>query len=748
MIRFPLLILFFFALTQITEMIPAYCVQASEVIYDNSNSLLGRYAPETVEYGDQIDLEGTARTLTELSYSYYARFQPTGAQVMKVRLYSNEAQYDDYRKSPTTLLYESGLIPVKLGYNSQKLSNLQVPLPQYTVTFTIEFFGFTTDDTAGLLLYSPPAVGFSFNEFWRRSPNGNWEVIRYSTTDVSLKANAALRLVAVPQPVLDQEQPAGTDEVALRDSQKRLRLAQTFTASKSGRLDHIDFQMNWSGAPVRVRILDAIHGGPGTNVLATSVVRSSDTTSQSAAFYDEAFYLEAGRQYAIEFSTDEPVTSAPDYRLRVLKKSAPGGETLWSRDEIGDLWSRASLASASGAELKAVYSVFTVPGEATLRIASPDAGQRFMVGQNVPIRTVVHLPEGKTATRVRFYVNDQQVGEVAGSPFAFNWVPSTPGTYLLRAIAEDELRAIYRSETKAISVYPKVRPANDDFENRIELNGGYVRGSAWTVGGTMQARELRASTNSAGTTLWWSWTAPNDAPVTVSAQNSEGVPFVTVYTGESLETLVLITNGSPSVVFTPVAGQTYSIAVDPRASGERVVLDIASADVTLDAPVASIVKAPAALNLTAHNSGARTITKVQFYANSVLLNETAAAPYKSTAQMNTPGEYDFRVAATDSRGIRTVSAPVRVTVLSEHGTVGSALSVRQNSDGTISVEFDTFSGIPATVEYTTDFKVWKRASDTVASTGNRTEWQDKGPPVTDVHPKDAARRFYRVSYGF
>src|SRR3954469_10786893 len=48
----------------------------SEVIYDNTQTVLEAGPQETVEYGDQIDLEGTARTLTALTFFYYGDFEP------------------------------------------------------------------------------------------------------------------------------------------------------------------------------------------------------------------------------------------------------------------------------------------------------------------------------------------------------------------------------------------------------------------------------------------------------------------------------------------------------------------------------------------------------------------------------------------------------------------------------------------------------------------------------------------------
>src|SRR5262249_52353014 len=97
----------------------------AEVIYDNTQTVLGAGPIEEEEYGDQLDLQGTARTLTSLTFYYYADIVPDG-QTLKVRLYTNETPYDDYRNSPTKLLYESGYIPMSTGYNAGTIDNLSV----------------------------------------------------------------------------------------------------------------------------------------------------------------------------------------------------------------------------------------------------------------------------------------------------------------------------------------------------------------------------------------------------------------------------------------------------------------------------------------------------------------------------------------------------------------------------------------------------------------------------------------------
>lgn len=167
-----------------------------EIIYDNTENFLEHYAGEKTEFGDELTLAGTNRTLKKLSFEYFGEFAQQGDEFVKVRIYKNEKVYDLYRKEPTTLLYESGFFGINPGYNTRRL-NLDVVVPDI-VTVTFEFFGLSETETAGVLLYDPPTIGMSWNEFWRKNEAGIWQPIIYSTTDPTMKAKAGIRLEAAP----------------------------------------------------------------------------------------------------------------------------------------------------------------------------------------------------------------------------------------------------------------------------------------------------------------------------------------------------------------------------------------------------------------------------------------------------------------------------------------------------------------------------------------------------------------------
>jgi len=94
---------------------------------------------------------------------------------------------------PGTLLFESDPFSLQNKYNTVTIHGLGVDLPEGTseVTWSVEFLNLGVG-RAGLLLYDPPTLGDSHDDFWEKS-NGEWGI--QSTENGS---NFAARLAGVP----------------------------------------------------------------------------------------------------------------------------------------------------------------------------------------------------------------------------------------------------------------------------------------------------------------------------------------------------------------------------------------------------------------------------------------------------------------------------------------------------------------------------------------------------------------------
>ncbi len=112
-------------------------------------------------------------------------------------------------------------------------------------------------------------------------------------------------------------------------------------------------------------------------------------------------------------------------------------------------------------------------------------------------------------------------------------------------------------------------PANDNFANRLLLSGPSLNTSGSNVDATKEFNEPNHYGNLGGRSVWWKWTAPTNAVVTIDTVGSSFDTLLAVYLGDTVSNLALVASdndgagGTKSrVVFAGVAGVTYQIAVD------------------------------------------------------------------------------------------------------------------------------------------------------------------------------------------
>lgn len=180
------------------------CVMAvsarGEVVFDNTHKdFLNMYWPSALEYGDEVFLAGTGRTVREFQAEYFGEFAAKVGPTAIVRFYRNdgaspngEGQFSE----PGTLLYQTESLPVYPGYNVLAVRDLAIDVPNH-FTWTIQFSGLSGSysNRAGLVFYDPAAVGMSYDDFWLKLASGKWQPCSF---DANPKANFATRIIATP----------------------------------------------------------------------------------------------------------------------------------------------------------------------------------------------------------------------------------------------------------------------------------------------------------------------------------------------------------------------------------------------------------------------------------------------------------------------------------------------------------------------------------------------------------------------
>jgi hypothetical protein len=196
-------------------------VAVAELVYDNSANSLNIFLSRQEEYGDEVNLAGTARTLTVLEFQVVGETNlPAGATVV-FRFYLNNGPFppppDPRIRPPGDLLYQSAAIPIRAGVQPIRIEDVLIPVPpRVSATWTVQFSGTGTQagERAGLQVYHPPVVGSSFKDYWVRDADR----FRLYVLDENNGASFAARFEAEPDP------PTRVIPVSATDGMSTLRI--------------------------------------------------------------------------------------------------------------------------------------------------------------------------------------------------------------------------------------------------------------------------------------------------------------------------------------------------------------------------------------------------------------------------------------------------------------------------------------------------------------------------------------------
>lgn len=210
-----------------------------------------------------------------------------------------------------------------------------------------------------------------------------------------------------------------------------------------------------------------------------------------------------------------------------------------------------------------------------VRLAEPGANASFPEGAPIGLKAEVASTEGPVEN-VEFLIDSPTLRMAISTftdPLTATLLNSPPGRYVLSARVK-----IAGGLTQTSAGVPiQIRPRNDDFANRIRLEGTNVATNIVVSTATAEPGEP-PHFGPASRTTWWTWTAPVLGGVRVTARNNFGpAPIAAVYVGSELEQLTLIaksTDAVPDALFDATPGQEYQIAVEAGENERPVTLQI------------------------------------------------------------------------------------------------------------------------------------------------------------------------------
>ncbi len=192
------------------------------------------------------------------------------------------------------------------------------------------------------------------------------------------------------------------------------------------------------------------------------------------------------------------------------------------------------------------------------------------------------------------------------------------------------------------------RPMNDDFSTRAVVAGNIAVLRSNNAGATTESGETTLAGAPAAATLWWEWTAPATAPVTIDTAGSDYDTLLAVYTGTALGGLTAVAGNDDAagrttsrVTFNAQAGTTYQFAIGGKgaATGQTLVNLAVDPGVVPPAPFARLANLSV---LTSLNTPGETlilgyVVRAAGKADPKPLLIRAAAPTLATAPFNVPG---------------------------------------------------------------------------------------------------------------
>ncbi len=506
----------------------------------------------------------------------------------------------------------------------------------------VEFFQGST------LLNTDTTAPYSFA--WTNVPAGTYSLTAKATDNTNLTTtSSAITIISNALPSVSISSPANdavfnapasiTIDAGASDSDGAITKVEFFQGSTLLNTDTTaPYSFAWANVPFGTYSLTA-RATDDRNAVTTSsaitVISNALPTVVITSPPNNAVFT-APANILIEVSASDPdgaITKVEFFQGSTLLNTdtvAPFGFT-WTNVPAGTYSLTAKATDNRNAVTTSSAAIVSSNVPPTVSITSPANNTVFTAPASITIDASANDADG-TITKVEFFQGSTLLNTDTTAPYSFTWTNVPAGTYSLTAKATDNNNLVTTSS--AITVISNVPP---------------------TVSITSPANNAV-------------FTAPASITIDASASDSDGaISKVEFFQGSTL--LNTDTTAPYSFTWTNVPTGTYSLtakATDNRnavtTSSAITVISNVPPTVSITSPANNTVfTAPASITIDASASDSNgTVSKVEFFQGTTLLNTDTTAPYSFTWTNVPAGTYSLTAKATDNHNAVTTSSAITV----------------------------------------------------------------------------------------
>lgn len=316
----------------------------------------------------------------------------------------------------------------------------------------------------------------------------------------------------------------------------------------------------------------------------------------------------------------------------------------------------------------------------SVSLTAPASGAVYANGAGTTLSATASDPDGVAS--VAFYDGATLIATDSTAPYGAPWSSTALGSHSLRARATDGRGAFTDSAAIAVNVVSVVLTSS----NKIVTSSVPSGSTASAACRFATAGKIRFQTSAGGAWVEQSpfneWMEPESVSIGASFEAMATLVSGPAPSGGVLGQWQSLGSATPRdwVLTRSAAGTSQSVInVQIRQIGTTAIL--ASTNVTLNATVANL---PPSVSLTQPSDGQRfdvlpgasatvplaatasdadgTVSKVEFFNGTTLLNTDTTAPYDFNWLNVAPGTYTLTARATDNLGATTTSAARTITV--------------------------------------------------------------------------------------